>query len=215
MGPPASRVRVVTGHPGTGRSGTARGRERRERLLNATARLVAERGFHSVGIADIGAAAGVSGAAIYRHFENKDELLVALVDRVVDQLLVGARAVIRDAPSPEDALDELIRAHVTFALRDRAIIAVYGQEVNNLPAQDRRRLRRNQRLYAQLWEDVVAELRPELTDHARRATVHAAFGALNSVADFDARLADDELGELLARFARAGILPVSRPAGRA
>ena len=184
-------------------------------MLNATAELVAAHGFHSVGIADIGAAAGVTGAAIYRHFENKDELLVALFDRVVDALLVGARRVVRDASNPEAALDDLIRAHVEFALRDRAIIAVYGQEANNLPADDRRRLRRNQRLYAQLWEDVVAELRPDLTDHARRATVHAAFGALNSVANFEARLAEDELGELLTRFARAGILPVSRPAGRA
>ena len=205
MSPPASNLR----------SGTARGRERRERLLNATAELVAEHGFHSVGIADIGAAAGVSGAAIYRHFENKNELLVALFDRVVDELLIGAREVVRDAVRPEDALDDLIRAHVAFALRDRAIIAVYGQEANNLPAEDRRRLRRNQRLYAQLWEDVVAEVRPELTDDARRATVHAAFGVLNSVADFDARLADDELGELLTRFARAGILPVRRAAGPA
>lgn len=180
-------------------------------MLNATAELVAARGFHSVGIADIGAAAGVTGAAIYRHFENKDELLVALFDRVVDALLVGARRVVRDASNPEAALDDLIRAHVEFALRDRAIIAVYDQEANNLPDDDRRRLRRNQRLYAQLWEDVVADLRPDLSDHARRATVHAAFGALNSVANFDARLAEDELGDLLTRFARAGILPVSRP----
>jgi len=214
MSPPAPKLAPRTASSGTASSGTARGRERRERLLNATAELVAERGFHSVGIADIGAAAGVSGAAIYRHFENKDELLVALFDRVVDELLIGARALVRDAVSPEAALDDLIRAHVAFALRDRAIIAVYGQEANNLPVQDRRRLRRNQRLYAQLWEDVVAALRPELSDHARRATVHAAFGALNSVADFDARLADGELGELLTRFARAGILPVSRAAGR-
>ena len=205
MSPPAPKLH----------SGTARGWALRERLLNATAELVAAHGFHSVGIADIGAAAGVTGAAIYRHFENKDELLVALFDRVVDALLVGARRVVRDASNPEAALDDLIRAHVEFALRDRAIIAVYGQEANNLPADDRRRLRRNQRLYAQLWEDVVAELRPDLTDHARRATVHAAFGALNSVANFEARLAEDELGELLTRFARAGILPVSRPAGRA
>jgi AcrR family transcriptional regulator len=184
-------------------------------LLNATAELVAARGFHSVGIADIGAAAGVSGAAIYRHFENKDELLVALFDRVVDALLVGARQVVRDASSPEAALDDLIRAHVEFALRDRAIIAVYGQEANNLPVDDRRRLRRNQRLYAQIWGDVIAQLRPDLADRALRATVHAAFGLLNSVADFDARLADEELGELLTTFALAGILPVSRPAGPA
>ena len=56
--------------PGTTR--TPRGRRRHEQLLDATAELVAARGFHAVGIADIGAAAGVSGSAIYRHFRNKN-----------------------------------------------------------------------------------------------------------------------------------------------
>src|SRR3954470_20348909 len=73
---------------------TARGRRTRDALLDATVELVSERGFHAVGIADIGGAIGVSGAAIYRHFRNKDELLVAVFERVVDDLLVGARAVL-------------------------------------------------------------------------------------------------------------------------
>jgi AcrR family transcriptional regulator len=184
---------------------TPRGRERRERLLNATAELVAARGFHSVGISDIGAAAGVTGAAIYRHFRNKDEILVALLDRVVDALLVGAREVVRNATSSEGAVIELVRAHVAFALRDRAVISVYAQESINLPVDDRRRLRRNQRLYANIWHSVVAQIRPDLADQAVKATVHGAFGLLNSVADFETRIPDDELGKLLIEFALAGI----------
>ncbi len=187
--------------------GTARGRARRERLLNAAATLVAERGFRSVGIADIGAAAGVTGSAIYRHFANKDEILVALIDRVVDPLLAGSRAVVRDAPSTEAALEALVRAHAAFAVRERAIIAVYDQEAINLPPDDRRRLRRSQRLYANVWRGVVAELRPELDDEVVEALVHGAFGLLNSVSDFDARLSDDALGEVLVEFTLAGILP--------
>ena len=184
---------------------TRRGRETRERLLNATADLVAARGFHSVGIAEIGAAAGVSGAAIYRHYANKQELVVALIDRVVDGLLLGAREVVEQERDPEDALEALVHAHVEFALRDRAIIAVYDQEARKLPAADARRLRSQQRAYAEIWVGVVRDVRPELSRAAAATAVHATFGLLNSVADFHSALDSDELGALLASMALAAL----------
>src|SRR5260370_36615850 len=58
--------------------------DRRSQLIAAAERLVAERGFLAVRLEDIGAAVGVSGPAIYRHFPNKEALLV--------ELLVGLRA---------------------------------------------------------------------------------------------------------------------------
>jgi AcrR family transcriptional regulator len=186
---------------------TSRGRARREQLLNVTAELVAARGFHAVGIADIGAAAGVTGPAIYRHFATKQHLLLALFERVVDGLLEGARAIDAEFAQPERALERLVEAHVAFALRDRAIIAVYDQEGHNLPPEDRSRLRRTQRLYADLWTDVVRCNRPEIRTDVAAASVHAAFGLINSVADYDARLPDDELAALLTTMARAALLP--------
>ncbi|MDT5175569.1 MAG: hypothetical protein QOG37_2820, partial [Mycobacterium sp.] len=53
--------------------------DRRLQLLAAAERLFAERGFLAVRLEDIGAAAGVSGPAIYRHFPNKESLLVELL----------------------------------------------------------------------------------------------------------------------------------------
>ncbi len=53
---------------------------RRKLLLEAAADLFARQGFHAVGIDDIGAAAGVSGPAVYRHFQNKDAILRELCD---------------------------------------------------------------------------------------------------------------------------------------
>src|SRR5436190_18309408 len=93
---------------------TARGQARREKLLNAAARLVAERGFHSVGIIEIGAAAGVTGSAIYRHFSSKADLLVALFERVIDNLVDGAGAAVAADVSSAEVLDTLIRGHVDF-----------------------------------------------------------------------------------------------------
>ena len=184
---------------------TARGRRTREQLLTATADLVAARGFHSVGIADIGAAAGVSGAAIYRHFASKQDLLIALLDRVVEALRDGARAAVADAGTPDEALEALIAAHVDFALRDRSIIAVYDQEIHTLPDDDRRRIRRTQRAYAEIWADVLCARTPGIEPEAARAAVHAAFGLVNSVSDYRTELDDDALRALLVTMTAAAL----------
>ena len=184
---------------------TARGRRTREQLLSATAELVAERGFAAVGIADIGAAAGVSGAAIYRHFASKQDLLIALLDRVVEGLRDGARDAVGNARSPDEALDALIVAHVDFALRDRSIIAVYDQEAHTLPDDDRRRIRRTQRAYAETWVEVLRARTPALTPEVARATVHAAFGLVNSVSDYRTELDDHHLRALLVSMTAAAL----------
>ena len=62
-------------------------------LLSAAERLFAERGFLAVRLEDIGAAAGVSGPAIYRHFPNKESMLVELLVGISARLLAGARDV--------------------------------------------------------------------------------------------------------------------------
>ena len=49
--------------------------ERRQRILTAAAGLVAERGYHEVAMSDIGAAAGIVGSGIYRHFDGKSAVL--------------------------------------------------------------------------------------------------------------------------------------------
>lgn len=183
-----STAEVMAPHPNPPippRSVTARGLARRQRLLDATTVLVAERGFHAVGILEIGAAAGVSGSAIYRHFANKDELLVALLDRVINELLTGAQEVQATVTDSGRALEELVDRHVEFALRDRAVIRVYDQEAHNLPPEHRARMRTNQREYARIWVDTLLALRPELTRHRAGLAVHAVFGLINSVSDHD------------------------------
>jgi AcrR family transcriptional regulator len=185
-----------------GEAVTSRGRDRRQRLLRATADLVAARGYHAVGVAEIGAAAGVTGAAIYRHFGTKKDLLVALMDQVVDDLLACAEA----AAMTENPLESLIRSHVEFALRDRAIIGVYDQESHNLPTADLRRLRRKQRAYVDQWVAALRRVRPSQAPEMALAQVHATFGLLNSVSDFPSPIPDGDLSLLLIRMARAALL---------
>lgn len=184
---------------------TRRGRERREQILASAARLVASQGFHTVGVSDIGAAAGVSGAALYRHFANKSDILVALLDRVVDRLLEGA-GMASQGDDPYVVLTTLIAAHVDFAIKEKAILAVYAQEAHNLPAVDRTRLRRKQRRYVDIWSDVYRRLHPSSSEKAARAVVEAVFGLLNSVPNISPDVGDEMIGRELRRLAGTALL---------
>ena len=53
----------------------------------AAAALGAQRGFDAISMADIGAEAGIVGSGIYRHFDSKTAILVAMADRVMDRLM--------------------------------------------------------------------------------------------------------------------------------
>lgn len=176
---------------------------RKERILAAAADLVARNGYHAVAMADIGAAAGVTGSAVYRHFDSKSAVLVALFDRVIDGLLRDARGVVQEVTDPRRALDRLVVGQIDFVVDDRELAQVYYNEIANLPEDDRRRLRRKQRLYLEEWVHLLAELRTDLVDAEVRATAHAAIGAVQSTLFHNAGLPEERLRDLLARAAGA------------
>jgi AcrR family transcriptional regulator len=154
--------------------------DRRVQLLSAAERLFAERGFLAVRLEDIGAAAGVSGPAIYRHFPNKESLLVELLVGISTRLLAGAREVRSRGTDAAAALDGLIDFHLDFALGEPDLIRIQDRDLAYLPAAAERQVRRAQRLYVEVWVGVLRELEPGLAETDARLMAHAVFGLLNS-----------------------------------
>lgn len=154
--------------------------DRRTQLLTAAEQLIAERGFLAVRLEDIGAAAGVSGPAIYRHFSGKEGLLVELLVEVSTRLLAGGQAVVADARDAADALDGLIEFHLDFALDEPDLIRIQDRDLANLPTPAQRQVRRAQRRYVETWVSVLREVDPRLDEDRARVMAHAAFGLLNS-----------------------------------
>lgn len=170
---------------------------RKETILSSAVVLFRHHGYHAVGIDEIGAAAGITGPGVYRHFSSKQGLLIAIFERVLDQLEASAASIVPDARDAEEALDGLLRNYVAFALTDRAIITVYLQEERNLPSTDRHSVRRRQRAYIDLWVDQFRSIHPKVDETTAHALIHAVFGYITSVATYEPRLGERELGLLL------------------
>jgi AcrR family transcriptional regulator len=171
--------------------------ERKQRILDAAAVLGARRGFHAISMTDIGAEAGIVGSGIYRHFESKTAILVAMLDQVMDRLADRAAEIVAAEEDDGRALSALVRDHIAVALADRDVLAVYHREIHTLPDEDRRRLRRRQRLYIEEWVHLLAPLRADLADAEQRLAVHAAIGAIQSTLFFHSGLADERMADLL------------------
>ncbi len=152
---------------------------RRDELLGAAARLMAERGYASVRLEDIGAAVGVSGPAMYRHFSNKHDVLAQMLVDVSRRLLGGGTAVVDRRETPETAIRQLIAFHTEFALTEPDLIEVQYRDLSSLDIGARHDVRRLQRQYVDLWVDVlVVVLGVSRSDALVRA--QAVFGLINS-----------------------------------
>jgi AcrR family transcriptional regulator len=153
--------------------------DRRSKLIAAAARLIAERGYLAVRLEDIGAAAGVSGPAIYRHFPNKEALLVELLVGVSTRLLSGAQAVVSEASDVDMAFDGLVDFHLEFSLGEPDLIRIQDRDLAHLPERAKRQVRKAQRQYVEIWVDLLRR-RDGVDEADARVMAHAAFGLLNS-----------------------------------
>ncbi|HEY0697854.1 MAG TPA: TetR/AcrR family transcriptional regulator, partial [Micromonospora sp.] len=136
---------------------------------------------HGVSMDDIGSAAGVTGPALYHHFAGKEAMLVAALIPVSEGLLGGGRQRVAEQSGDARAtLESLIDFHVDFALANPAVIALHLHELDRLPDEPRRQIRRLQRLYVEEWVSVLIVLHPGMSAAEARVLAHAAFGLMNS-----------------------------------
>ena len=120
------------------RRGELAARQRRERgdarrrILDAARELLEARSWHDVPLADVMAAAGLSRTAFYRHFEDRDQLLLALLEHAGLQLQDSGEAWKRGAGEPVAALRaglaELTAAMVEHGRLIQAIVDASGHD---------------------------------------------------------------------------------------
>lgn len=91
------------------RSAAGAGAETRARILAVALKLFAEQGYAGTSIRDIAQALGVTKAALYYHFDSKEEILHALTEPVITELRgLAERASADPAPAPERLLEAMV-----------------------------------------------------------------------------------------------------------
>ncbi len=188
-------------------SSSTRGAARREAILTAAAQLFADSGYAAVGMDDIGAAAGVTGPAIYRHFGAKASVLAAVFDRVIDAVTTEPNGDVAGEAGEEPAalLRRLVHTYAAAVSGRRRLMAVFIREVHHLPAGDRELLVNRQRVLVGRWRTLLGAAHPDWDVERVRTAVHGALGMLNAVGTFQSPLSDRELATRLSALASTAL----------
>lgn len=103
----------------------ATGDERERAILETAERLLAERGIHEISVDDLARGAGISRPTFYFYFSSKDAVLLALLDRVVEEARASrGDALERHGEDPRDRLRQAISGiYETFRAYRAVVLA--------------------------------------------------------------------------------------------
>ncbi|MEU4113183.1 TetR/AcrR family transcriptional regulator [Kitasatospora sp. NPDC028055] len=187
----------------TGEAPRPRPQARREELLAAAVRLFHQRGFDNVSTDQLGAAVGISGPSVYRHFDSKAQLLAASLVRSRERLWHEVDGAISTAAGPAEALAAGLGAYVDFALRNGDYLGAMLSETERLAPPDRRAAVDFRRDFLRTWVGLLRQVRPEYDAVTARIRVHALFSLVNDGVRNRPYSARPDLGDCLRRIGRA------------
>lgn len=160
---------------------TPRARQKRRRVMEAAAALIAEKGYHETSMRDIAAALGMSAASLYHYFPGKEDLVVALQRECFDDLFSRARQKLATVSDPTERLYAFIQNHMTFFVENIALIRVLLHEDMGLSKANRDEIRNYKQEYMTFAESILREVPREegAPPIDPRIVVFSLFGMMN------------------------------------
>jgi AcrR family transcriptional regulator len=147
----------------------------RDEILEAAAQIFSQKGFHAASMQDIAQAVNLKKASLYHHVNNKQEILVAILDQALDLLIERMTEVMARPLSPDEKLRQAMISYLQAMLEHRELASVLLLEHRSLePTLHARHVPRRDR-FEQLWRDLIQEgldqgvfccVDPELTARA-------------------------------------------------
>jgi TetR/AcrR family fatty acid metabolism transcriptional regulator len=159
--------------------------DKRALILDAATRVFAERGFFGAQVADIARRAGIAAGTVYLYFRSKDDLLISLFDRTMQDAIRDGRAALAEVEDPADRLRRIARLHLERLGRDRNLAVVFQVELRQSTKFMARLSATRLRDYLGLIRDTIADGQAQGAFRTQVPATLAAklfFGALDEMA---------------------------------
>ncbi|WP_158303057.1 MULTISPECIES: TetR/AcrR family transcriptional regulator [Prauserella] len=147
---------------------------RREQLIAIAADTFQRSGFDGASVDGIAAEAGLAGPAIYRYFDSKTAMLVAIADRFGEWVSLETIRALRTATSDAAAPAAMVAGYVRLAAEAVNLLGVTVTEAHHLPPDAAERLARARGEHLQEWAHWTRAARPERSDSATQMLAHTA-----------------------------------------
>src|SRR6187401_1893566 len=103
--------------------------EKRDLILRAATKVFAQNGYFQSQVADVARVAGVAAGTVYLYFKSKDDLLVSIFERSMNDVLAEGRAAIAGVDDPAARLGRLAHLHLERLGRDKDLAVVFQVEL--------------------------------------------------------------------------------------
>jgi TetR/AcrR family transcriptional regulator, cholesterol catabolism regulator len=179
-------------------------RRRAPEIIEAAARVFAERGFHGATTQDIADVLGIRQASLYYYFSSKEAALEIVCLKGVEGFFDAAKAIAARPGSARERLIQLINSHLSPMVDRPDFVKVFLNERQHLPRESRRRIGRWSRGLERIFEEVIregiaaGEFRRDLD--ARLATL-AILGMCNAASSWH-RKENADMARVAGEFAR-------------
>jgi TetR/AcrR family transcriptional regulator, cholesterol catabolism regulator len=132
-------------------------RRRAPQIIEAAARVFAERGFHGATTQDIADVLGIKQGSLYYYFSSKEAALELVCLKGVEGFFDSAKAIAARPESVRERLTLLINSHLSPLVDRPDFVKVFLNERQHLPRESRRRIGRWSRVIERIFEDVIRE----------------------------------------------------------
>jgi AcrR family transcriptional regulator len=133
----------------------------REAIVQAAIDSFYERGYENTSVQDVVERARVTKGAFYHHFEKKDDLLLHIHDRFMDELLAALEDLVAQQLPPREALALLIEDIVVATATFQREYVIFFEQRRNLTAEPFQKVRAKrdqyERLVVQTVQDGIAQ----------------------------------------------------------
>lgn len=177
--------------------------ERRRQILDAASEAFYEKGFHGVGVDELGRRAGLRGPTLYRSFSGKDEILATLLNEALDELLGATLPVL---PDPHLDLERALRHHLRFAVDNRHLVSLYQRDVQAIVEPWKAPFDARRERYTRGWESLLSAAHPGQPPALVSAATQACLGMVFSVAQWPHRAREGvPVPDLVLRLLTSGL----------
>jgi AcrR family transcriptional regulator len=179
-------------------------------IIEAATRIFSERGYHAASMSDIAAAVGIRKASLYHHVRKKEDLLFAIHEALIDELIDETMTVSSSSASPAEKVRELLHVTMRFIARNRDGVAVFLSERHAVTGERWQALVVKRDFYERMVSQIVTEGRSsgEFVDLPPELVAKALLGMVNwgyTWFQQGGPLSADDIGEVFAAVALQGL----------
>ena len=135
-----------------------RRRNKREEVLRQASALIARQGFDGTSMRDIASAVDMLPGSLYYHFPSKEDMLLAIHERVVTDMVADAEAAIAKGKDPWDRLERAAVSHLKGLLGSGKLVTIISPNF----AEDREELNQKLKSHRRTYEEIFKRLFEDL-----------------------------------------------------